>query len=87
MVDGGWPGLLFFFLFFLNTICACGRGDASLMTESQSGVEAQQRLVATRPALANMFTIRSQIDGWMDGCFMVTHHKIMGTFLFFECLF
>lgn len=61
MVDGGWQGLFFFF--FLNTICACGRGDASLMTESQSGVEAQQRLVATRPALANMFTIRFQIDG------------------------
>lgn len=60
MVDGDWPGLLFKKKKEnLNTICACGRGDASLMTESQSGVEAQQRLVATRSALANMFTIRS----------------------------
>lgn len=40
---------LFFFV-FLNTICACGRGDASLMTGSQSGVEAQQRLPTTRPS-------------------------------------
>lgn len=65
MVDAGWQGLPFF---FKNTICACGRGDASLMTESQSGVEAQQRLVATRPALANMFTIPFQIYGWMMFC-------------------
>lgn len=69
----------FFFFFFLNTICACGRGDASLMTESQSGVEAQQRLVATRPALANMFYQISH--RW---CFMVTDHKIVGT-LYFKC--
>lgn len=48
--------------FFLNTICVCCRGDASLMTESSSGVEAQQRLVATRPALANMLRAPIQDD-------------------------
>lgn len=35
------------------------------MTESQSGVEAQQRLVATRPVRANMFTIPFQGCWWM----------------------
>lgn len=65
--NGRWwlAKTVFFFSFFLNTICACGRGDASLMTGSQSGVEAQQRLVATRPALANMFPIPFQINGYM----------------------
>ena len=59
-VDGGWQGL---FKKKKKTHNLCLRsGNALLMTESQSGVAAQQCLVALRPALANMFTISFQID-------------------------